>query len=96
MTEYHQTCMQGLKVSISLNLFISILNTPTLITGSFLLLFCILHFCWYDDPSVHFCLILINSLLVGNADQRWLLGGTIRIPDLDVGYLVWTLIHSRL
>ncbi|RYQ81978.1 hypothetical protein Ahy_B10g100559 isoform A [Arachis hypogaea] len=30
------------------------------------------------------------------ADQRWLLGGTIHILDLDVGFLVWTSIHNRL
>ncbi|RYR36265.1 hypothetical protein Ahy_A10g051264 isoform A [Arachis hypogaea] len=29
------------------------------------------------------------------ADQRWLLGGTIHILDLDVGFLVWTSIHNR-
>lgn len=30
------------------------------------------------------------------ADQRWLLGGTIRILGLAAGCLVWTLTHSRL
>ena len=38
-------------------------------------------------------LLLLPYIIIfwlGIADQRWLLGGTIHILDLDVGSLEWT------